>query len=101
MILFCRAQRFLAARIALDVEKLLSIDPGLDIAALQAHLDVIPRICAGDGPIGQLGQAESFHWLVAPHSTMIQTSDVHSGLCTEPEAALERLMETIARKGKV
>lgn len=91
VILFCRTQRFLAARIALDEERVLALAPHLDLEQLRAQLASIPRICAGDGPIGELGQAESFHWLVAPHNTVIQAGPVHAGLCHDPAVALERL----------
>ena len=49
------------------------------------------------GPIGQLPQKERWHWLVAPRSTIIQTSPVHSGLCEDPTRALEHLMDTMVR----
>ena len=91
VILFCRTRRFLAAYIQLDVAKLAALAPTLDVDLVQAHLALFPRICAGEGPIGKLGQAEAFHWLVAPHSTVIQTSPVHAGLCTDPAATLARL----------
>ena len=98
IILFCRTQRFLAARVALDEDRLKALAPYLDVAKVQAHLDLIPRISAGDdSPIGQLSQAERFHWLVTPRSTMIQISPVHTGLCTDPNEALEHLMETMVR----
>ena len=97
VILFCRTRRFLGAHIALDRERLRSLAPELDLAAVQAQLDLIPRICAGEGPIGKLGQAEAFHWLVAPHSTVIQTSPVHAGLCANPVTALEQLGARLGR----
>lgn len=97
VILFCRTQRFLGVRIELDEARVRLLAPTLDLALLQRHLALLPRICAGDGPIGQLGQAESFHWLVAPHNTVIQTSPVHSGLCTDPAAVLEHLFKMMAR----
>jgi hypothetical protein len=93
VILFCRTRRFLNAKISFDANKVAVLAPSFDLTLLRTHLDFIPRICAGDGPIGQLGQAESFHWLVAPHNTVIQTSPVHSGLCSDPSLALERLIE--------
>jgi hypothetical protein len=91
VVLFCRTQRFLQARLVLDVRWLAFLAPQLDLTELQAHLGLIPRICNGEGPIGQLGQAETFHWLVSPHSTVIQTSEVHAGLCSDPAEVLERL----------
>lgn len=93
VILFCRTKRYLDARIRVDEAKVLALQPPFNMAELYTHLNFIPRICKGEGPIGELGQAESFHWLVAPHDTVIQTSPVHSGLCTEPAAALDRLVE--------
>src|SRR3954447_10152384 len=80
VILFCRPRRFLAARIALDVPLLLALDPACDVAEVEQHLAAIPLICAGGpeaGPIGLLEQAERFHWLAAPRSTIIQPSAVH------------------------
>ena len=47
------------------------------------------------GPIARLGQAERFHWLVAPSSTIIQPSAVHSGLCDDPAAELDHLVATL------
>ncbi len=102
VILFCRTRRYLAARIELDVPRLLALAPEAerDLAAIEQHLDAIPVICAGGaaaGPIGALSQAERWHWLVAPTSTIIQPSPVHSGLCTEPAAMLEHLLATMVR----
>jgi hypothetical protein len=99
-IVFCRTRRFLGARVELDLVRLAALAPDLDPAAIQRHLDVIPLVCAGGkaaGPIGQLPQAERFHWLIAPRSTIIQTSPVHSGRCADPAEALEHLLETMVR----
>lgn len=98
VILFCRTQRFLDARIALDVARLQALAPKLDIEEVKQHLSLIPQICTGDNsPIGQLSQAERFHWLITPRSTIIQVSPVHTGLCTDPAAALEHLLETMVQ----
>ncbi len=94
VILYCREQRYLAARVRLDLARLAALAPGLDAAAVQASLELIPRICAGGlaaGPLGELSQVERFRWLVAPHSTIIQTSPVHPGLCADPDQALQQL----------
>ena len=58
------------------------------------HLAAIPRICAGGpdaGPIGRLSQRERFHWLVAPRSTVVQVSPVHTGLTDDPARALDEV----------
>ena len=93
VILFCRTLRYLDAKIQMSEAKVAALAPPFSMAQLREHLEFVPRTCAGEGPIGQLGQAESFHWLVAPHNTVIQTSPVHSGLCSDPKLALERLVE--------
>ena len=98
IILFCRTRRFLAAQIALDRERLVCFAPGLDASDVEHHLSVFPLVCAGDpaaGPIGQLPLAGRFHWLVAPRSTTIQTSPVHSGMSADPERSLEHLMRVM------
>lgn len=95
VILSCREREFLNARIELDTQRLLALDAALDIDSIRTHLDSIPLICAGGphaGPIGQLTARERFHWLVAPRSTVIQMSPVHSGRCQEPERALDNLI---------
>jgi hypothetical protein len=92
VILFCRTLGFLDAIIELDEARVRMLDPDMDMDALRQHLSLVQRICAGEGPIGAMGQAESFHWLVAPHNTVVHTSPVHSGLCADPEEALAGLM---------
>ncbi len=101
VVLYCLGQRFLGALVELDEGRLLALAPEVDLALVRSHLEVLPRICAGGadaGPIGQLPQKERWHWLVAPRSTMLQTSPVHSGLCEEPARALEHLMEGMVRR---
>jgi hypothetical protein len=98
VILLCRPRRYLAARISLDERRLAAFAPDLDPAVIRPHLAAIERIAAGDaeaGPIARLGQAERFHWLVSPSSTMIQASEVHTGLCDDPATELDHLVETL------
>jgi hypothetical protein len=100
VILSSQALDFLDARIDLDERRLLALDPGVDIETVRANLASIPLVCAGGaaaGPIGKLTPRERFHWLVAPRSTIIQTSAVHSGRCQDPAAALEHLLKTMVR----
>lgn len=100
VIVFSRTARFLDARIALDPARLNAIARDIDREVVQSYLDAIPRICAGGreaGPIGLLSQSERFHWLVAPRSTIIQTSPVHSGVHHDPAAALANLFEKLVR----
>ncbi|HKD08900.1 MAG TPA: DUF3037 domain-containing protein [Bryobacteraceae bacterium] len=91
-IVFCRTLKYLAARVTVDETRLTALWPDLDIDDVRAHLELIPRICAGSpdaGPIAGLPLSERFHWLVSPRSTIIQPSPVHSGVCSSPAAALD------------
>ena len=95
VVLFCRPRRFLAARVALDAVRVRALAPEADLEAVRGHLDAFARIAAGDpqaGPMAALPPSERFHWLVAPSSTVIQCSPVHTGLTDDPPGELERLV---------
>jgi hypothetical protein len=98
VVLFARTVKFLEARVHLDQDRLRALAPDADVAAIESHLEARRRIAAGDpdgGPIAQLDQSERFNWLVAPSSTVIQPSPVHTGLCGDPAATLERLFRRL------
>ncbi len=100
VILFSSTAGFLDARIELPRDRLLGMAPSIDYALIESHLDAIPRLCRGGkdaGPIGELPQRARFHWLVAPRSTVIQMSPVHSGVDHDLEAALVHLFEKLVR----
>ena len=98
IILFCRPARYLGAKVELDSERLRALAPECSIETMEEQLALIPRMCQGEGPIGQLGLAETYHWLVAPRSTVVQCSPVHSGITDDLPGTLERLMDTMVRK---
>jgi Protein of unknown function (DUF3037) len=94
VVLFCRRRGFLAACVELDEARLAALAPDADAGAVRAHLEALARIAAGDaagGRVAALEPSERFGWLVAPSSTVIQPSPVHTGLCEEPGAMLDRL----------
>lgn len=100
VIVSCPKIELLVARIELAEDRLLALDPTVDLECVREHLAAIPKICAGGddaGPIGRLSQRERFHWLVAPRSTIIQVSAVHSGTAPDVDAAVERLVERMVR----
>ena len=100
VVLLCRSHAFVGARTALTQERLRAIAPDADVTSIERHLEAIDRVAAGDprgGPMAKLSPAERFHWLVSPASTIIQPSDVHTGLTDDPAAELERLFETLVR----
>jgi hypothetical protein len=100
VVVSCKSAGYLKASIDLDETRLLALDPAADIEAIRATLATLPAICEGGpaaGALGRLSSRERFDWLVAPRSTSIQTSPVHSGLCDDLGSALERLMKRMVR----
>jgi hypothetical protein len=94
-VLFCRRARFLEARTHLDADRLRALAPSTDAAAVAEHLAMLERIAGGDpagGPVALQEPSERFHWLVAPASTIVQPSAVHTGLTDDAAATLTRLM---------
>jgi len=103
VILWCQEQDALEARVELDVARLHTLDTTVDLDAVRRHLASIEIICAGGsdaGPIGKLSKRERFDWLVAPRSTIIQTSAVHSGRCTDAGTTMEQLLDTMVRPAR-
>jgi hypothetical protein len=100
VIVWSKEQDFLEARIELDAARVRMLDASVDLEAVRRHLASISIICAGGGeagPIGKLSKRERFDWLVAPRSTMIQTSAVHTGRCDDLPATLEHLLNAMVR----
>jgi hypothetical protein len=100
VVLFSRELDFLAARFEVDEARLRALASEVDIPTVERHLRTFEAICAGEaegGPIAALPRPERFHWLVAPRSTMIQTSPVHVGQSGDPERALDVLLNEFVR----
>jgi Protein of unknown function (DUF3037) len=94
VILYCRHHPFLQMKFTLDETRLHATFPGADIQDIQLHLQAFEHICMGDikgGPIALLDMASRFRWLTAKRSTVVQTSDVHPGLCSDPQETLNKL----------
>ena len=98
VVVFCRRRGFLAARAGLDERRLAALAPDVDPEQVRAHLDALVRIAAGDpggGSVAALEPSERFGWLVAPSSTIIQPSPVHTGICDDPQTMLDRLFDEL------
>lgn len=101
VILSCADTDFLDARMEMDEAALLALDPAIDLAAVRANLEAILAVCRGGpgaGEIGTLPARGRFRWLVAPRSTIVQPSPVHSGRTTDPAACLEHLLNRLVRR---
>lgn len=101
VILFSRTLRFLDARIRLGEDRLLAIHPGVDMAQVREHLALIPQIISGEGPFASMDLGERFRWVAAPHSTTVQASPIHTGLCHDPSTVLERLFARMVGAGGI
>lgn len=98
VVLFCRRRGFLEARVALDERRLRALAPGVEAAPIGEQLTVLERVAAGDpaaGAVARMEPSERFGWLAAPSSTVVQPSAVHTGLCDDPAAVLDRLVATL------
>jgi Protein of unknown function (DUF3037) len=98
LVLFCRPQRYLAARGALETDRLAAIHAGFDAGAIREQLALIERIAAGEvasGPLAAMSQSERFHWLTTPRSTAIQPGPIHGGMTGDPAATFEHLFATL------
>jgi hypothetical protein len=98
VIVFSAERRYLGCRLAPASARLRALAPALDAAEIARHLDGLRAVCEGEpaaGPIAALSPSERFHWLVAPRSTSIQTSAVHSGVAEDPAAALAHLYDAL------
>ena len=100
VVLYCQNVGFLDARVHLDPERLRTLDPTLDPEVVQAHLEVARLVCEGGpeaGAVGLLPQGRRFGWLVAPRSTVVQPSPVHTGFASDPEGAIDHLLRVMVR----
>lgn len=100
VVLHARRHRFLGLRTVVDPDRLRALDPELDLDALREHLGGLVRVAdgaPGAGAIAAMPRSDRFGWLAAPSNTMVQPSPVHTGVCADPEATLERLVARLVR----
>ncbi len=98
VLLYCRPLRFLAARVALDADRVLALDPAADLAGIERALAAVVQVCdqqPGAGSAGQQDIGQRFRWLTAPRSTVVQPGPVHTGLTADPAAEADRLLAAL------
>lgn len=101
VVVYCQALDYLAAQVALPDGRALALDPELDLDLVRRHLDAVVALCAGEAstaPNANRPAGERFRWLVAPRSTVVQTSRVHTGLTADPAAELARLLASVVAR---
>lgn len=104
VVVYCQLLDFLAARTTDDLSRALALDPVLDADAVRRHLAGVAALCEGEPGAGENARrpaGERFRWLVAPRSTVVQPSPVHTGMTDDPTAELadlfRRMVEPPAR----
>ena len=100
VVLYSRQHDFLDLRTGIDAARLAALDPELDPEPVRARLEALRSVVCGEpegGALAELPPSERFGWLVAPSSTIIQASEVHTGLTDDPAATLDRLFTTLVR----
>ena len=100
VIVSCKTAGYLQARVEFDAARFAALAPGVDPHDIRAALESIPAICAGGdgaGPLRHLSPRERFDWLVAPRSSSLQVSPVHTGRCPDLALALEKLFDRMVR----
>ncbi|WP_375485764.1 DUF3037 domain-containing protein [uncultured Jatrophihabitans sp.] len=96
VVVYCRDRGYLGARVALDVDRVRALDPGVDVAAVGAVLHAATLTCDGTGgPATGDDIGRRFRWLTAPRSTVVQPGPVHTGLTDDPAAELDRLLQVL------
>lgn len=97
VVLYSQSADYLACASHVEEQRLLSVAPDLDLAAVRSALDGIAAICEGSGPSAFINLGQRFGWIAAPKSTMIQPGPVHGGLAEDPAAELARLLDMLIR----
>lgn len=95
-IVYAKQKKFLGVKYHIDTYKLEAFCKDIDINLISKYLEAWRLVCEGEkegGRIGALELPDRFHWLTASRSTIIQSSEVHSGLCENPEKTLNDIFE--------
>ena len=98
VVLHCRMADFLSTGWHVDRDRLLSLDPRLDVDRVEESLAFIEAVCAGHPTAGAPGAeplTQRFGFLRAPRSTVLQPGPVHGGVTADPGRQLERLLATL------
>ena len=97
-VLYCQAHDFLGCAAGLAPDRLLAIDPEVDLDGVIGALEGICAVCDGapsSGAAGNVSLRARFGWLTAPRSTVVQAGPVHSGLTADPAAELDRMVRRL------
>jgi hypothetical protein len=98
VVLHCQMADFLDVAWHVDRDRLLALDPRIDVHQVEESLAFVHAVCAGHPAAGAPAAepiTQRFGFLKAPRSTVVQPGPVHGGLTTDPARQLERLREQL------
>ncbi len=98
IIIFCKKENYLKTSFELNENRCKALYAEADVDEIRMHLTAFEKIANADpagGPISLLDAASRFRWLTAKRSTVIQTSAVHPGFCTDMDENIKRLMHQL------
>ena len=98
VILYCKEQCFLQMKFMVDHTRIIAMNKNANYENITLHLRSMEMVCKGDETafgIASLEQSFRFRWLAAKRSTIIQTSDIHPGLCFDPSEMLDHLFNEL------
>jgi hypothetical protein len=94
VILLCQKRNFLRMKFLINKEKFAVFATEVNGDQIESYLSAWDSICVGGLEGGEIGRLElqiRFRWLTANKSTILQCSEVHAGLCSDPAAELESI----------
>jgi hypothetical protein len=100
VVAYCQAADFLAAACHVDEDRLRTLSPATDLAAVRHALAFVEGVCRGDATFGDPATGDlgtRFGFLKAPRSTVVQPGPVHGGLTDDPASELTRLLDVLVR----
>ncbi|MYS23688.1 Protein of unknown function [Streptomyces sp. DvalAA-14] len=100
VLVYCRAQSYVGARVHLDESRLRCLDADVDVEGVRAALRGYQGICAGGERAGQAAADDAgrrFRWLTAPRSTIVQPGPIHTGLTADADKEADRLLALLVR----
>ena len=98
VVLYCQAAEFLQVAWNVGRDRLVALDPRVDVDQVGEALRFVEGVCAGDERGGEAARQPigvRFGFLKAPRSTVVQPGPVHGGVTDDPARQLEQLVERL------
>lgn len=96
--MMCKRRRWMRLEFHLDHERLEALRAPHTPAEIEAQLEGMKLVAAGnpsDGRLAAMEPEERFRWLTAVRSASIQTSRPHPGTCADLDATFKRLFSEL------